>query len=147
MGRATRGAVGAAGLLLILLGAPVAAADSADPTADPAGAAADPASAPVGLSDGVPHLPSPESLPPGTSQTPPEHRTLGYLRDLWHAVRTEDVSMSDALLLFAQRPMDSAPPAGMSLRPQQQDQPAPKDTPDAPALPPDDTAPVPAPTP
>lgn len=38
---------------------------------------------------------------------------MGYLRDIWNAVRHEDVTMRDALLLLAQRPMD-APTTGMS---------------------------------
>ena len=36
---------------------------------------------------------------------------MGYLRDIWQAVRTEDVTMGDALLLLAQRPMNSVEPA------------------------------------
>lgn len=63
--------------------------------------------------NGTAHLPSPESLPPGTTQAAPEQRSLGYLRDIWNAVRHEDVTMRDALLLLAQRPMD-APTEGMS---------------------------------
>src|SRR4029078_1787412 len=53
--------------------------------------------------DGVPHLSSPENLPTGTTDTPPDGgqpRTLGYLRDLWHAVQTQEVSGRDALLLL-----------------------------------------------
>ena len=60
--------------------------------------------------DGVPHLSSPENLPPGTTDTPPDAgqpRTLGYLRDLWHAVQTQEVSGRDALLLLTQRPMNA----------------------------------------
>lgn len=59
--------------------------------------------------EGVPHLPSPDNLPPGTTQAEPEHRRLGYLREIWQAVRSEDVTMGDALLLIAQRPLDSVP--------------------------------------
>jgi hypothetical protein len=62
----------------------------------------------------MPHLPSPDNLPPGTTQTAPERRTLGYLRDIWNSVRTEDVTMSDMLFLIAQRPMTAAPPAAPS---------------------------------
>ena len=60
--------------------------------------------------DGVPHLSSPENLPPGTTDAPPDGdqpRTLGYLRDLWHAVQTQEVSGRDALLLLTQRPMNA----------------------------------------
>jgi len=72
--------------------------------------------------DGVPHLSSPENLPPGTTDTPPDAgqpRTLGYLRDLWHAVQTQEVSGKDALLLLTQRPMnaDAVPPPGMPAGP------------------------------
>ena len=60
--------------------------------------------------DGMPHLSSPENLPPGTTDTPPDGgqpRTLGYLRDMWHAVQTQEVSGRDALLLLTQRPMNA----------------------------------------
>jgi len=77
---------------------------------------------PVTPPDGVPHLSSPENLPPGTTDTPPDAnqpRSLGYLRDLWHAVQTQEVSGRDALLLLTQRPMDAnaAPPPGMPANP------------------------------
>ena len=62
----------------------------------------------------TPHLPSPDNLPPGTTQIAPERRTLGYLRDIWNSVRTEDVTISDMLFLIAQRPMTAAPPAAPS---------------------------------
>lgn len=115
----TRSLAVAFGIALAVLAAPVAAAEPVAP-ADPAvPVAADPAPAPIQLTAAVPvvqseavsHLPSPDSLPPGTTQAAPERRTLGYLRDIWQAVRTEDVTMGDALLLLAQRPMDSNEPA------------------------------------
>lgn len=112
-----RAGVGALGLGLTLLGAPLAVADEVAAPADPpppqaAVVDAVAATAPV---EGVSHLPTPDSLPPGTTAAPTEGRKLGYIRDLWHAVRTQDVTMSDALLLFAQRPMDAnAPLAAMS---------------------------------
>ena len=69
----------------------------------------------------VPHLSSPDNLPPGTSETPTEsgHR-LSYLRDLWHAVQTQEVSGGDALLLLTQRPMDAdaVSPNGLPSGPQ-----------------------------
>ena len=108
------------GIALAVLAAPVAAAEPVVPV-DPAVpvVVADPvpppaeftAVVPVAQSEGVAHLPSPDNLPPGKTQTPPERRTLGYLRDIWQAVRTEDVTMGDALLLLAQRPMNSVEPA------------------------------------
>jgi len=121
--------------------APVAVAAAADPAPPavvaPAPAPAPPAPAPtpalddtvqaaagdpVTPPDGVPHLSSPENLPPGTTDTPPDAnqpRSLGYLRDLWHAVQTQEVSGRDALLLLTQRPMDAnaAPPPGMPANP------------------------------
>ena len=59
--------------------------------------------------EAVPHLPSPEALPPGTSAAPenPNQPRLAYVRDLWHAMRTQEVSGTDALLLLTQRPMDA----------------------------------------
>jgi len=104
-----RAAAGLGALIaLTLLTAPGAGADPIDP-ADPSSPAAVEA-APAGM----PHLPSPDNLPPGTTQTAPERRTLGYLRDIWNSVRTEDVTMSDMLFLIAQRPMTAAPPAAPS---------------------------------
>ena len=67
-----------------------------------------PLTPPLTPPDGVSHLPSPDSLPPGTTQTAPEHPTLGYLKDVWNALRSEDVTASDALLLLAQRPVNDA---------------------------------------
>lgn len=99
--------------------APVAAPTSAavSMAAAPSTASASTAapSAPSASPAAVSHLPSPGSLPPGTTQAAPEPRTLGYLRDLLHAVHTDDVTMKDALLLLAQRPLDS-PTAGMTPR-------------------------------
>jgi hypothetical protein len=81
-------------------------------------ASADPAAPP----EAVPHLPSLENLPPGTTDTPVDPNQSGglaYLRDLWHAVQTQEVSGKDALLLLTQRPMnaDAVPPPGMPANP------------------------------
>lgn len=100
------------------LNAPGAGADPTDPAQPPSPAVAEvaPASevaspaAMAATADAVSHLPSPDNLPPGTTQTAPERRTLGYLRDIWNTVRTEDVTMSDMLLLIAQRPMNAPAP-------------------------------------
>ena len=82
-------------------------------------AATDPAGPPAA---GVPHLLSLENLPPGTSEAPvaPSQPRLTYLKDLWHAMQTQEVSGSDALLLLTQRPMtaNATPPAGMPAGPQ-----------------------------
>ena len=91
--------------------------------------------------DGMPHLSSPENLPPGTTDTPPDgDQSLGYLRDIWHAYQTQEVSGRDALLLLTQRPMSAnpAPPPGMSANP------TPAVAAD-PAAPPPPAAPEPAP--
>src|ERR1700687_340388 len=92
---------------------PSALADPATPTSPPAPA---PDSTTAAVSGdlappptGVPHLLSPDNLPPGTTDAPvgsPEGRGVGYLRDIWHALQTQNVSMADALLLMTQRPMD-----------------------------------------
>ena len=71
----------------------------------------------------VPHLMSPENLPPGTTITPldPEQgRTTSYLRDLWHAVQTQEISGRDAILLLTQRPLDptARPTNGLPAGPQ-----------------------------
>lgn len=100
---------------------------SADPTPPPSGddvatpvSSGGPAPAPAG----VPHLPSPENLPPGTTDAPSDPaqgRGVAYLRELWHALQTQDVSMDDALLLLTQRPLDpnAVPPPGLPSGPQQ----------------------------
>ena len=71
----------------------------------------------------VPHLSSPENLPPGTTNVPLEPdqgRGMSYLRDLWHAVQTQDISGRDALLLLTQRPLDpnAMPTNGLPAGPQ-----------------------------
>ena len=105
------------GAALTLWAAPQALADQVDAAPAPqVEAVAATTASTVVPQDGVPHLPSPDSLPPGTTQIEPEHRNLGYLHDIWTAVRNKDVSMSQALLLIAQRPMDS-PTMGMSPHP------------------------------
>jgi hypothetical protein len=65
-------------------------------------------------------LSSPDNLPPGTSaDAPAPQGRLNYWRELLHAMHTQDVSGSDALLLLTQRPLDAnaAPPAGMAAGP------------------------------
>ena len=68
----------------------------------------------------VPHLMSPENLPPGTTITPldPEQgRTTSYLRDLWHAVQTQEISGRDAILLLAPELAPAPEPAPHLLAP------------------------------
>jgi len=112
--------------------APVAAADPALPPPPPAPAPEELIQAAGVPAEGVPHLSSLEHLPPGTAAAPvdpPQGRGLSYLRDLWHAVQTQEVSAGDAVMLFTQRPMDPAavPPPGVPAGPM----------PPAPVLPPD----------
>lgn len=115
--------------LAVLPTAPSASADPASPSPQPPAPVAptDAAAAPVG----VPHLSSPQNLPPGTTDVPldpPQGRRMSYLRDLWHAVQTQEIKGGDALLLLTQRPMDAnaVPPPGMPAGPQP---PAPTDAP------------------
>ncbi|MCB0942440.1 MAG: hypothetical protein KDB72_19630 [Mycobacterium sp.] len=118
----------ALGVSAAVMTAPAALADPADAAApaDPGTSVqAAPANAvPVGdvvaaPPTEVPHLTSPQNLPPGTTDNPDQQsHGLGYLRDLLHAIRTQDVKPSDALLLLAQRPMNSnTTPPGMSSTP------------------------------
>lgn len=113
----------ALGVSVGILTAPAALADSAEPAPPSDSGAqlvsANPAAAPEAVAAPpaeVPHLTSPDNLPPGTTSTPQQSRGLGYLRDLLHAIRTQDVTANDALLLLAQRPMtaNSTPPPGVS---------------------------------
>lgn len=86
-------------------------------------AAADPA-LPAPPPAEVPHLSSPQNLPPGTTDVPVDPGQSGrgsYLRDLWHAVQTQDISGKDAAILFlTQRPMDAnaMPTNGLPAGPQ-----------------------------
>ncbi|HEV7423313.1 MAG TPA: hypothetical protein VGO30_26325 [Mycobacterium sp.] len=106
-----------------------AGADPVDPLPPPApapsvqAAATDAAPPEAAPPEGVPHLLSLDNLPPGTSDVPTEPaqgRGVEYLRDLWHAVQTQEVSGSQALLLLTQRPMnaEAAPPPGLPAGPQ-----------------------------
>jgi hypothetical protein len=120
--------LGALAVSAAFLAAPAAWADPADPTdpAAPTVVAGDTSTPPVDASAPAPapvpvqHLSSPDNLPPGTTATDlPSQGRLGYWRDLLHAMRTQQVSGSDALLLLTQRPLDAsaAPPPGMSATP------------------------------
>lgn len=117
------------GVIAALMTAPSALADPQDPapppppaygTATQAAASGDPTPTPTE----VPHLSSPENLPPGTTDAPvgpPQGSRLSHLRELWDALQTQDVSKKDALILIlAQRPLDpnALPPPGVSPGPQ-----------------------------
>ncbi|WP_265415436.1 hypothetical protein [Mycolicibacterium holsaticum] len=122
---------------------PVPAPAAPAPAPPPPEAVASDAGAPDAAPpvEGTPHLASPENLPPDTTLTPVDpqrSRGLTYLRELWHAVRTQEVSGEDALLLLTQRPLDpnATPPPGMSANPtppQPATAPAPAGEPPAPA--------------
>lgn len=69
----------------------------------------------------VPHLSSPENLPPGTTDVPVnEGPRTSYLRGIWHAIQNQDLTWKDGLLMLAQRPMDAraTPPPGVPAGPQ-----------------------------
>jgi hypothetical protein len=129
-------AVGLACAALLLPVVPVAAA-WADDTAPVDLSAApidppppvDPKPAPVGKpvpvanAAPVPHLSSPDNLPPYTTTTADGSQDtdqLSYLRDVWHAVQEREISPKQALVLLAQRPMDAdaPPPVGLPAGPQ-----------------------------
>jgi len=75
------------------------------------GPAADVANQALAEEAGTPHLASPENLPPGTTVDPivagnsTPNRT--YLKEIWHAIQTQDVSGRDALLALSQRPLST----------------------------------------
>ncbi|MGB8405446.1 MAG: transglycosylase, partial [Mycobacterium sp.] len=84
--------------------------------------------------DGVPHLASPQNLPPGATMDQGDDSDSGsspnvsYLKQLWHAVQNQDISGRDALLAVAsQRSVMEGSPSGSI--------PAPPNTPGAPAAP------------
>ncbi|WP_110883826.1 dopamine receptor D4 [Mycolicibacterium wolinskyi] len=100
-----------------------AAADPAPPP-PPAPAIVEPPAADLAsAAEGTPHLPSLQNLPPGTTDVPvggQQGRGVSYLRDIWHAMQTQDVSFNEALFLLTQRPLDPAapPPPGVAPGPQ-----------------------------
>ncbi|AQA05392.1 hypothetical protein BVC93_26775 [Mycobacterium sp. MS1601] len=138
-----------------VVGAPAPLPGAPAPLAAPAplpGAPAPLPGAPAPLAAPLPpaevqHLSSPENLPPGASLTPtgPQQSSgVSYLRELWHAVQTQEVSKADAVLLLTQRPMnaDTPPPMGVPAGPQAPLPPAPVPLPVDPMA-----APAPAPVP
>jgi hypothetical protein len=82
----------------------------------PAVAAPDGTVVAAGLPDGVPHLPSPDSPPPGTSTDPGQagNPNVSYMKDLWHALQNEEIDRNELLLALSQRsftgqiPLDAA---------------------------------------
>lgn len=93
----------------------VPAADGTDVTAAAAGV---PVPDAVSEADGVQHLSSPDNLPPGTTADQPVTSTgpnVSYLKELWHAVQSQQISRSDALVALAQRPMTTPVTNGPNL--------------------------------
>jgi hypothetical protein len=102
-------------------------------------AVTDPAAALPKLPDGVPHLASPDSLPPGSTMNPDatdnDSPNVSYLKDLWQAVQSHDISGKEALIMgLSQRGMNTP-------YPQQDPGPNVPVTPGAPAAPPAPDAP------
>ena len=113
----------------------------------------DPAALPAAPPDGVPHLASPDALPPGSTMVPqdPDSPNVSYLKDLWQAVQNHEISGKEALIMgMAQRGMNTpipgqAPgpnvpitPGAPALAPPP---PAPNDPPPAPVGPPPSATP------
>jgi hypothetical protein len=153
---------GTSGLFLLLMAvASPAVADPLIPVPPPPPPAptiqasgADPAPLPP---EGVPHLASPDALPPGSTMDPDvmgdESPNVSYLKDLWHAVQNQEISGKEALLLgVAQRGMntpypDQAPGPTVPTSPADaQLAPPPPPAPALPWLPPPPASPLP-PTP
>ncbi|MGH3677868.1 MAG: transglycosylase family protein, partial [Mycobacterium sp.] len=71
--------------------------------------------------EGVPHLISPENLPPGStidpSAMPAESPNVTYLKDLWHAIQTQEITGKDALLALTQRPLTTPAPENIPAPP------------------------------
>jgi hypothetical protein len=68
---------------------------------------------PAAVPAAVPHLPSPDNLPPGTTDAPlgpQQGANMTYLKELWQAIKTQDVSGNDALLALTQRPLTTTQP-------------------------------------
>jgi hypothetical protein len=117
---------------------PVAPDSKASAPADATVPDAPPAANPVP----VPHLSSPDNLPPYTTSTsdgPQDPDRLSYFKEVWHAYQDHDISPSQALVLLAQRPMDAdaPPPPGLAADPQAPapGPPAPEPASDAPPSP------------
>ena len=126
---------------LVLFSAVPAAADPAAPVpADPG--STEPGTIKAEAAAGVPHLSSPDNLPPGTGAVPaqPSGSGLGYLRDLWHAYQTQEVNGAGVLLLLSQRPMSNGARAPIPIGAPPEATPPEAPAPEAPA-PPEGAAP------
>ena len=68
---------------------------------------------------GVPHLPSPDNLPPGTSDEPigpASNPNVSYLKELWGALKNQEIDRNDLLVALAQRSF-TAPVPGDAVTP------------------------------
>lgn len=106
------------GFAALMFASPAAAAPAPIPPPAPVTDGAVVQAAPVQAGpEGVPHLPSPEALPPGSTMDPSvmaggESPNVSYLRDLWHAVQNQELSGREALLLgISQRNLNTPIPA------------------------------------
>jgi hypothetical protein len=75
----------------------------------------DPAGALPAPPNGVQHLPSPDNLPPGSTMDPAatagDSPNVSYLKDLWQAVQSHDISGKEALIMgLGQRGMNTPYP-------------------------------------
>jgi hypothetical protein len=87
----------------------------------------DPAAALPVPPNGMPHLASPDNPPPGTTVDPSQvpgssSPNVTYLREIWQAIQTQDISGKDALLAIAQRPLTTpdtpgGPPPNLPVAP------------------------------
>jgi resuscitation-promoting factor RpfA len=66
----------------------------------------------------IPHLASPENLPTGTTMDagtlPTQGPNVTYLKELWHAIQTQEVTGKDALLALTQRPLTTPAPENVN---------------------------------
>ncbi|AEV73212.1 chemotaxis protein histidine kinase-like protein [Mycolicibacterium rhodesiae NBB3] len=57
----------------------------------------------------IPHLSSPDNLNPGTTTdrlaAAGDSPNVSYLKEIWHAIQTQDITGKDALLALTQRPL------------------------------------------
>lgn len=111
--------VGAGALAAAMVSAPSAPADPQTPVLPPP-ETVNQAAAPAE----VPHLMSPQNLPPGTSAEPvegTESAGVSYARSIWEAIQDHNIDWRQGLVLLAQRPMDpnAAPPPGLAAGPQE----------------------------
>jgi hypothetical protein len=93
--------------------APLNAVDSPAPAAEAVNQAV-PGTLPA-PPEGTPHIPSPDALPPGSTMDPSaqgnERPNVSYLKDLWQAVQSQEISGKEALIMgIAQRGMNTPYP-------------------------------------